>query len=167
MSRENAGPAHDDACLAATAHDALCRCARHDWLEELVPRAQARYELLSQLAAWGTEQRVLAETEIRNQTAPLDGRPGWAQQGVRAAASMASEVYVGVRRTALNMRSECDFAKPDTPAHVDDTTPPAEEAEPESERDDEPEPPEPSPSPYPVGEVVDGALTVAVQGSLL
>lgn len=100
------GTRHDDSCLAAHARDALCRCKRHDWLHESVPRHQARRELLQQLASWAGEQRALADAELRNQTAPMDGRPGWAQQGVRAAASMASEVYVGVRRTALSLLDE-------------------------------------------------------------
>lgn len=162
----NGGPRHDDGCVAATANDAVCRCSRHDWLLEEVPRHQARREVLQQLAAWASEQRVFAETEIRNQATPLDGRPGWFRQGVRAAASMASEVYVGVRRTALSLLDELPAAE--APAA---TEKPVESTVDDTGEDDDAEPGEAT-EPELAGRFLErfagrDVITEPVQGALL
>lgn len=108
---EHSGPTHDATCLNLHASDATCRCRRRDWLRESVPRHQARAELLTQLANWAHEQRVFASAEIdRSPEKRRGGVPGWVAAAVRAAAQMAEEVYVGVRRRALAMRKECDAA---------------------------------------------------------
>lgn len=103
------GPPHDSGCLAVHAREARCACARRDWLREMVPRRQAREELLAQLAGWAHEQGIFAENNLERE-APTEGAPRWARYAVQQAARMAREIYIGMRMRALAMQEECKSA---------------------------------------------------------
>lgn len=112
MTTTHSGPPHDPGCLTPHVSEARCSCSRRDWLREMVPRHQARAELLGQLAEWAHEQRVFATADMENQSARerQPGAPGWLAAASRAAAHVAEEVYLGVRRRALAMQGECASA---------------------------------------------------------
>lgn len=97
-------PQHDRGCLFPAG---LCRCSRGDWLDERVPRAQARVELLDELARWAHEQRLLAESELVAPDLAGPGKAGWRRAAVRAGAHMAEETFLDVRRRALAQQEEC------------------------------------------------------------
>lgn len=114
----HAGPPHAQGCLgdvrvhAAPSGHGHCDCPRAEWLGELVPRGQARDELLTQLAKWATEQRIFtnAGIEVLQPTGPGAGPPNssaFAAAGVWAAAQIAERIWIDVRMGALHLAQEC------------------------------------------------------------
>lgn len=145
-------PGHDHDCLYRSG--GICRCPRGDWFDQAVTRAQARAELLSELAGWATDQRVFAESYMAGDPEGREpGMPGWRHAAARAGAVMAQEVFLDVRRRALAQRDEV-LARPD----------PSDAEEPAAG-----DPRRSRPTVVPDGEMPDGRpfTTVAVQEALL
>jgi len=107
---EHTGPAHARDCLAGTIDDAHCGCARGAWLDEMVPRSQARAELLAQLSGWAREQRIFDDGVLNAKARPLEPGPMAAvlRAGVVAARSISDSVWGRVTAGATNLRRECD-----------------------------------------------------------
>lgn len=119
---EYSGPKHDADCLAAHASDASCACSRADWLGEMVPRAQARTELLTQLEKWAREREVFETSDIDRAArvnVPMPEEPhlaGWEvspylreylRMGAGMAQSVVRQTWQSMAVRAMHMRAEC------------------------------------------------------------
>jgi hypothetical protein len=163
--REHLGPGHDQGCLHRHMNDAVCApsCSHHQWLDEPVPRAQARAELLTQLERWAREQRTFEVGDVeriqagaRGVWAPSERSFDVLSMAVAAASKLTQTVYERVAVTALNMRDECDKVLGRRAAAEKATAAP-----------DPDETPARLPPPRADEAPASGVVTVAVQESLL
>lgn len=155
---------HEGDCLHVMAREALCRCARRDWLDEEVPRREARREVLESWATWAHEQRVFTEADAGSLHGPFGAKPPkWVQDALKVGASLTSKVYVDVRLKALAMLNELGKPEPKSAGTAETENPPNAATPVESAAHAEP-----------TAETIDDVrlngrkvLTVATQGTLL
>ncbi|MHA6626907.1 hypothetical protein ACU61A_15840 [Pseudonocardia sichuanensis] len=119
---EHSGPNHDSDCLAGHVAKAHCGCSRAAWLDELVPRAQARTELLTHLERWAREREVFETADLERAcrvNVPMPTEPhlaGWEisphlreylRMGAGMAQSIVRQTWQGMAVRAIHMRKEC------------------------------------------------------------
>jgi len=119
---EHGGPGHDRDCPAGLQRGASCRCARATWLGELVPRAQARTELLTQLERWAREREIFEASDLDKAArinVPMPTEPHLAigeisphlreylRMGAGLAQSIVQQTYQQMAVRAMHMRTEC------------------------------------------------------------
>lgn len=124
VADESMGPRHDASCMAPRHKGAPCRCARGSWLDELVPRHQARAELLDGFETMARQQQVFLDGDLQVLAQRPDlsglGDPGVAQYataGINAAQVIARGLWQRIAVQAMNLRAECtDRAVKPTPS---------------------------------------------------
>lgn len=100
--------------MAPVSKGAPCRCARGRWLDELVPRAQARAELLEGFETMARQQQTFLDSDLQVLAQRPDltglGDPGVAQYataGIHAAQVIARGLWQRIAVQAMNLRTEC------------------------------------------------------------
>lgn len=112
---------HDTGCLAATIRDAYCGCARRGWLTEMVPRYQARAEAFELMSRWSAERTVLAEGKAAD---PMPTESAFEKEALKAAARIASALYVEFGNRARAHLRECRTVEPKAAKPQDDAATP-------------------------------------------
>jgi hypothetical protein len=102
--------------------DASCHCSRADWLDEMVPRARARTELLTHLERWAREREIFETGDLERAcrvNVPMPTEPhqiAWEisphlreylRMGGNMAQSIVRQTYQQMAVRAINMRKEC------------------------------------------------------------
>lgn len=109
---------------------APCRCARGRWLDELVPRAQARAELLEGFETMARQQEIFLDADLQaprlREGGSALGDPNvayYATAGINATRTIARGLWQRIAVQAMNLRTECT-------ARIEKPKPSAEETRP-------------------------------------
>lgn len=118
--------------MAPVHKGAPCRCARGQWLDETVTRAQARAELLEGFETMARQQQIFLDSDLQVLAQRPDltglGDPNvarYATAGINAAQVIARGLWQRIAVLAMNLRQECTtrLGKPSAPAQPETPRP--------------------------------------------